>query len=57
MKVDDEARPSTQLHRWNQRKTPPNLQMKIERKYSKIMKNKNNPYNLEMRFMHKDKLY
>jgi hypothetical protein len=57
MKVDDEAHPSTQLHGWNQRKTPPNLQMKIERKYSKIMKNKNNPYNLEMRFMHKDKLY
>jgi hypothetical protein len=28
MEVDDEAHPSTQLHRRNQRKTPPNSRMK-----------------------------
>jgi hypothetical protein len=28
MEVDDEAHPITQLHRRNQRKTPPNSQMK-----------------------------
>jgi hypothetical protein len=31
--------------------------MKNQEKYSKIMKKKNDPYNLEMRFTHKDQLY
>jgi hypothetical protein len=30
---------------------------KIKRKYFKYHEKENNPYNLEMRFMHKDQLY
>jgi hypothetical protein len=58
MEVGDEACPSTQLHGRNQRKTPPNSRMKKSgENTSKIMKKKNDAYNLETRFMHKDHLY
>jgi hypothetical protein len=40
MEVDDEACPSTQIHRRNQRKTPPNWSMKNRAKYSKNNKKK-----------------
>jgi hypothetical protein len=57
MEVNDEAHPSTQLHGRNQRKISPNSRMKIRQKYFKIKKKKNDSYNLEMRFTHKDQLY
>jgi hypothetical protein len=58
LEVDDEARPSTQIHGWNQRKTSPNSRIKkLGENTPKIMKKKNDPYNLEMRFTQKDQLY
>jgi hypothetical protein len=58
MEVDDETHSNTKLHRRNKRKTSPNSRMKkMSKNTPKITKKKNNPYNLEMRFTHKDQLY
>jgi hypothetical protein len=57
LEVDDQAPPSTQIHRRNQRKLLQTHRWKIGRKYSKKPKKKNDPYNLETRFTHKDQLY
>jgi hypothetical protein len=49
---------STQIHGRNRRKTPPNSWMKNRVKIlRKSQKKKNNPYDLEMRFTHRDQLY
>jgi hypothetical protein len=58
MEVDDETHYNTKLDRRNKRKTSPNSRMKkMSENTPKIMKKKNNPYNLETRFTHKDQLY
>jgi hypothetical protein len=51
LEVNDEARPSTQIHGSNQRKTPQIVKSKIEAKIPrKIMKMKNGAARRETRF-------
>jgi hypothetical protein len=58
LEIDDEAHPSTQIHNKESKKNSYKLtDEKSGKNTPKIKKKKYDPYNLEMRFTHKDQLY
>jgi hypothetical protein len=56
LEVDYEA-PGTQIHGRKKKNSSKLTNEKLGKNTLKITKKKNNPYNLEMRFTHKDQLY
>jgi hypothetical protein len=57
LEVDDEACPSTQIHGMNKKNSSNLTAEKLGKNTLKTTKKKNDPYNLETRFTHKDQLY